>query len=51
MYFFIISALLFLLPIFLWVPIMNHSIRIRKLEERMKKIEKEAVKITFKDER
>jgi hypothetical protein len=28
---------------------MNHSIRIRKLEERMKKIEKDAVKITFED--
>jgi hypothetical protein len=49
MYFFIIATLFFLLLIFLWVSCVNHSLRLNKLEERMKKIEKDAVKIIFED--
>jgi len=49
MHFLIIAILLFLLLVFLWVSLNNHSLRLNKLEERLKKLEKDAVKITFED--
>jgi uncharacterized membrane protein YciS (DUF1049 family) len=45
-----ILGIIILLLIFIWFILKDHSLRLSNLEERMKKIEKEAVKIVFKDE-